>query len=428
MRKLLCIFPLLALAALMLGGCAKEKCNRKSTIKLYTPVMMALADVRATAGVAQAPREIGQPGKIYITGQYILVSEPGEGIHIINNSNPSAPVKVSFISIIGNQDMAVKGNILYADNFSDLLVFDISDPANTRKIKTLQNALGYSWDREGYVIGYSYWGKPDSIVVRYTVRDTIVHTECETPGDVRFFANAEFSSLAGAKAGGSGSGKGGSMARFTIAKDYLYTVDASKLRPFNLQNPAEPVAAPETIIGWGFVETIFPYGDNLFIGSRSAMYIYGLADPAKPERKSMVTHFTACDPVVVEGTTAYITVRAGTTCQGTINQLLAYDVTDVTKPVKLGTYEMKNPHGLGIDNGKLFVCEGVHGLRFMDASKPQRIETTKLVEGLNAYDVIPFDSGNRLLVSAADGIYQYSYNTMTNPVMVSRILVTNKTR
>lgn len=428
MRKLLCIFPLLALAALMLGGCAKDKCNRKITTKLYTPVMMALADVRAAAGVAQAPREIGSTGKIYITGQYILVSEPGEGIHIINNSNPSAPVKVSFISIKGNQDMSVKGNILYADSFMDLLLFDISDPAHVRKIKTLENSLGYASDREGYIIGYSHYGKPDSIVVSYTVRDTVYDVACVTPGREVMFSNAEASSMAGAKAGSGGPGKGGSMARFTIAKDYLYTVDASTLRSFSLQNPVEPVAGPVTPIGWGFVETIFPYGDNLFIGSRTAMYIYGLADPSKPERKSVVTHFRACDPVVVEGTTAYVTIRSGNACQGTLNQLLVYDVKDVTKPVKLATYDLKNPHGLAIDNGKLFVCEGTHGLRFMDASRPNRIETTKLVEGLNAYDVIPFDSGSRLLVSAADGIYQYSYSTMNKPVMVSRIQITNKTR
>ncbi|AWO01727.1 hypothetical protein DLD77_08445 [Chitinophaga alhagiae] len=424
MSKAFYIFPLMLSAMLMVGGCAKEKCQRIVTTKLFTPILKSQAEVRATAVQVQAPQEIGSTGKIYISGRYIFVNEPGKGVHIIDNQYPASPVKVSFIKVEGNRDMAVKGNILYVDSYRDLVAIDITDPTQVRKVKTLEDVLGYAWDENGYVVGYKYYGQSDTMVVGYTSRDTAYTCDCQTGGNPVMFANASFSSLAGEKASAASNSKGGSMARFTIAKDYLYTVDISSLMSFNIQNPADPVFNEQTAVGWGGIETIFPYGDNLFIGSRSAMFIYSLANPAKPERKSAVTHFTACDPVVVEGTTAYVTIRSGNVCSGTLNQLLVYDVKDVEKPVKLATYDLKNPHGLGIDNGKLFVCEGVYGLRFMNASNPAKISTYKLVEGLNAYDVIPYNSENRLLVSAADGIYQYNYSSMSQPVLVSKIKVT----
>lgn len=428
MRKAFCFLPIMLSALLILSGCVKEKCSRVVTTKLYTPVLMAKADVVANSTLIQAPQEIGGTGKIYIKDTYIFVNEPGKGVHLIDNRNPAAPVKLSFLKVLGNVDMAVKGNFLYVDSFQDLLVFDISDPKNMRHVTSLNEVLGYAVNASGMIVGYPANARKDSIVVDFVARDTTYTCPCiSNDREIMFASESASTAFNSAKAGGSSTGKGGSMARFTISKDHLYTVNSSSLKSFNIQNAASPVFRNTVELGWG-IETVFPYGDNLFIGSRNAMYIYGLADPAKPERKSAVTHFTACDPVVVEGTTAYVTIRSGTTCAGTFNQLQVFDVKDVTKPVKLATYELKNPHGLGIDRGKLFICEGVHGLRFMNAPGPTTISTAKLVEGLNAFDVIPFDSGDRLLVSAEDGIYQYNCSTLNKPVLVSKVNVKRETR
>jgi hypothetical protein len=427
MRKQFYIFPLLLSAMLIFSGCVKEQCSRVVTAKLYTPVLMAKADIIATNARIQEPQEIGHSGKIYIKDNYIFVNEPRKGIHIIDNSNPGAPVKLSFLKVLGNVDMAVKGNYLYADSYQDLLVFDIRDPKNVRHVKSLNEVLGYAQTENGMPVGYAYY-TPDSLVVDYVERDTTYTCPCEDPRrGIMFASEAAFTAFSSAKAGDASTGKGGSMARFTIAKDHLYTVNFNMLTSFDIQNAASPVFREKINAGWG-IETIFPYGDNLFIGSQSAMYIYGLANPAKPERKSTVTHFRACDPVVVEGTTAYVTIRSGTTCAGTFNQLQVFDVKDVENPVKLATYELKNPHGLGIDRGKLFICEGAFGLRFLNAPDPAKITTAKLVEGLNAYDVIPFNSGDRLLVSAEDGIYQYNYTSLSSPALVSKITVKRTTR
>ena len=72
-------------------------------------------------------REMIKTGKIYIKGDYIFINEKKEGIHVIDNSDPSNPRNISFIAIPGNLDIAVMGNILYGDSYTDLVAVDITE-------------------------------------------------------------------------------------------------------------------------------------------------------------------------------------------------------------------------------------------------------------------------------------------------------------
>ena len=73
------------------------------------------------------PQPINSVGKIYYKDGFMYVNEPGEGIHIIDNHNPSQPMPIKFLKIPGNFDLAIKGNTFYADSFVDLVALDISD-------------------------------------------------------------------------------------------------------------------------------------------------------------------------------------------------------------------------------------------------------------------------------------------------------------
>jgi hypothetical protein len=421
MRVFYAFIPAVLAIVTTLSGCVKETCSRKVRTKIFAPVYIAKEDYYASIKAGE-PRQIEQAGKIYAKGIYLFVNEIYKGIHVIDNGDPKAPKAVSFINIPGNIDIAAKGNYLYADSYNDLLVFDISDPGNIKLQKRVPNALNFPYNADGLVLGYTVPQSP-FMITGYTSRDTVYEYDCTAPVDMVLFEASIASYASSLKSSSGSAGKGGSMARFTIAKDHLYTVNHSQLKSFDLANAADPVHKGDRQVGWN-IETIFPYGEYLFVGSSNAMYIYDIFNPAAPAKRSEVTHFRACDPVVVEGTTAYVTLRTGSFCTGNLNELQVYDVRDVDKPVKLATYQMKNPHGLGIDNGKLFVCEGTYGLRFLDAPSPLKITTTKLVEGVNSYDVIPYD--HRLLVSARDGIYQYDYQNMNNPVLLSKISTSSK--
>ncbi len=77
---------------------------------------------------------------------------------------------------------------------------------------------------------------------------------------------------------------------------------------------------------WGNVETVFIAEDMLYVGTSNGMHILSLANPSSPNFLSTYQHITACDPVVVEGDWAYVTLRAGNICGGTQNLLEVIDI------------------------------------------------------------------------------------------------------
>ena len=155
-----------------------------------------------------------------------------------------------------------------------------------------------------------------------------------------FLANAENTSDAQPSVG-----QGGSLARFKIVGSYLYVVDYSDINIFDISNLEEPVVLDDVQVAWD-IETIFNQGDVLFIGGRQGMYIYDIKNPAKPEFISEFRHGTACDPVVVDGDYAYVTLKGGNFCGNTESGLYVVDVSNLENPELKVIYPMVGPNGL----------------------------------------------------------------------------------
>jgi hypothetical protein len=92
----------------------------------YTPIYMNRTEMESAVQI-ESPQPLRSTGKIYTYGQYILVNEKYKGIHVIDNSNPAAPQNIAFLHIDGCIDMAMKNNILYADNATDLIALKTTD-------------------------------------------------------------------------------------------------------------------------------------------------------------------------------------------------------------------------------------------------------------------------------------------------------------
>ena len=235
-------------------------------------------------------------------------------------------------------------------------------------------------------------------------------------------ANAKFSSYSG---GNGSTGTGGSMARFIIYENILYAIDVSTLHFFNVSESSSPLAIGNYQIGWN-IETVFIARDHLFIGAQTGMYIYNLINPVEPQYVSTYWHMTSCDPVVVEGNYAYVTLRTGTTCESDVNQLDVVDVAELSNPQHLKSYTMFNPHGLGIDNGTLFICDGEEGLKVYDASNPYMIKNNMIARfpEINAFDVIPVN--DLLIMVGVEGIYQYDYSDLNHIELLSTLPIFSK--
>ncbi|HLO38292.1 MAG TPA: hypothetical protein VK173_07380 [Lacibacter sp.] len=133
---------LLALLPFLLYACNDPSgINSDGTMQAYVPVYMKTQDLTGIA--VESARPIQKAGKIYTIGNLLLQNDVNTGVHFINISNPKQPVKISFLRVPLSTEISVKDNHLYVNNFNDLLVFNISNPANPALVKRLQNVFPY---------------------------------------------------------------------------------------------------------------------------------------------------------------------------------------------------------------------------------------------------------------------------------------------
>jgi hypothetical protein len=220
---------------------------------------------------------------------------------------------------------------------------------------------------------------------------------------------------------GSGIGAGGSMARFAISGNVLYIMSEYEIKALDITNKANPVVHGYTYSTWN-AETLFLSGKYMFIGTSNGMLVYDISNPLVPQQISAFSHATGCDPVIVDDTLAYITIRTGTTCNGASNVLSVVDIKVINQPKPVMTYPLTNPNGLGKDGDLLFICDGSAGLKIFDASDPKTI-TSRLIKnytGIHAFDVIPV--GGILMLIGDDGLYQYDYSDIQNISLLSSIV------
>lgn len=419
MKNVLRFLPLffLSFAMVILQGCLKD--SARHTFTMYKPIVKSLTQVRADMK-GGAPTSLESTGKLSLFGNYIFLNEVGKGIHVIDNSNPASPQNISFITIPNNVDIAIKGNYLYADSYSDLIVFDISNPTNAQPVKFMNNVM-----KEKNAYWYPNSTNPDSIqvVVGYTTKDTTVESEVYNRWKSYDAMALNSGSLTTAYTAAPQTSTGGSMASFTIISNHLYTVGSSNLYALDISTPQNPQQTAVKNLGWG-IETIYPFQNKLFIGSRTGMFIYDLSNPANPTAQGQFTHANSCDPAIADGQYAYVTLRGGTACNSFTNELNIIDISNLSSPVLKARHTLTNPHGLAKDGNVLLICDGKEGLRIYDASSPLSLNAVKQISGIETYDVIA--RNKKAIVVAKDGLYQYDYTNAANPSLLSKISVNKK--
>lgn len=409
--------PMLACILLFFSGCLKDKLTK--TYKIIYPVYEEKSTVLANIK-ANKPVAIGKPGKIFLYGNYIFLNEIDKGVHIIDNSNPSSPVNVAFINIPGNLDIAVKGSTLYADFYTDLLAIDISNPLQAKMGKLLPKIFperqwtnGFRPDTNRVIVG---WIEKDTTV-------TIIERDSPPIGIGWGCINCMFAADANSSGNKSSvPGIAGSMSRFALVNDYLYAVNQSTLNAISVANSSDPVFSSANWVGWN-IETVYPFKDKLFIGSSTGMFIFDIGNAANPERRGSFTHARACDPVVADDKYAFVTLRTGSFCDGTSNQLDVVNVEDVYNPRLVKTYGLTNPHGLAKDGNLLFICDGKDGLKVYDVSNVSNLKLLQHIKGMETYDAIAWNK--KLLVVTTEGLRQYDYSNLNSIKLLSTI-VTNK--
>lgn len=387
-------------AFVCLWSCHDDDANYE-LINIAVPEMMSKTEFRQSVEV-QLAKPIVEVGKIYAYDNYIFISDKDRGIHIIDNSNPKTPKAISYLKIPGNEDISIKNNYLFADSATDLIVFDLSNIFNIQMVERLEDVFSvydYRIPNNVQYADFSNFDFENDIVVGWK----IVQERREILDNTAFLANdASFSNSFES----SNVGVGGSLARFQIIEDYLYTVGSVEMAIFNISNLANPTLETIQPSGWN-IETMFYADDHLYLGASHGMYIYSLENPVSPSYVSQFSHWNGCDPVVVDGDYAYLTLRGGNACGQLESVLEVIDVTDKTNPMLVARHSLDNPYGLGFNNSNLFVCDGTSGLLVFDKTDPSNLKQTQTFSNIHAKDVIPLN--NSLLMIGEDALYQYQY-------------------
>lgn len=438
MLKLLTTLPsrLLLASLLLLLACTRHEADPTDyylAYASYRPLFMTRATLES-AVAALPPQALHHPGKIYLSGDYLFINERYEGIHIIDNRDPAHPQPVSFLRIPGNVDLATQGTVLYADNGPDLVAIDISDPAHARLLGRTRSAFRELPMPEAGVLEEACQpiNRPVDVVVvgwRKLAPGEAVPVKVAS-GSSRATGLASYSAASNASPASLGeSGKAGSTARFGILGQMLYTVDEQSMHLFSLQNPTAPTVGPVVQLGFG-IETIFPQDHYLFLGSQTGMFIYDAAVPTAPKLVGVISHARSCDPVVVDGRFAYVTLRS--TAEGSngsatstmrsmfvcggitqTNELDVVDISNPAQPHQVRAYPMSGPLGLGAENGRLYVCDD--GLKIFDTTKaPELTQVQQFATSVT--DVIP--NGDYLLAVGTNGLYQYALGATVRQVSV----------
>lgn len=404
------------LAVAWISGCTKDTVTESYTF--FQPVYKTKAQVKAEAKSGPAI-SVTNPGKLFVRGNYAFLSELDKGVHIIDFSNPAAPRNIAFVNIPGSVDLAVRGNYLYADCYTDLVTIDISDPQNVAVKQFIEGVFPH----RRYTNGFS----PDTskIITNWLRIDTVVKRRMD---DVPVFINTRrdimvFANMSGTQSNNSPvtNGIGGSMARFALMGERLYTVSWSELKVFNTSNAAAPAYVKTVTFSQGNIETVFPYKDKLFIGSQTGMFIYNAINPDNPTKLGQFTHARVCDPVIADDNNAFVTLRSNSACAGFLNQLDVLDINNLTSPSLIKSYQLKEPAGLSKDGNLLFICDGKEGLKIFDATNVSSLVQVKQISGMETYDVIAL--GGLAITVAKDGLYFINYANPANAAVVGKISI-----
>lgn len=397
------LLVLLVVATLGFVSCEKNDDGKYANYLVAKPLTISKAEFKNSVDII-SPLPIKESGKIYAYQDYIFVNDKYRGVHVIDNSDPKTPKKISFIKIAGNVDISVKGDFLYADSIMDLVVLDISDIHNIKIVTRLDNVLrdNVIWPANADFYEYDGINYEDDILLGW---ETVTERKLVSEYEERFAREGEIFAMADASNSAS-VGQGGSLARFKIVGDFLYAVDSHNINIFNIQDLENPQDLEDVYAGFD-IETIFNKGEHLFLGSMRGMYIYDISSPATPTFVSEFQHGTACDPVVVDGDYAYVTLRGGNMCGATESGLFIVDISNISNPELAISYPMDGPYGLGIKDEKLFVCDGDSGLKVYDKTNVEELVALNHFKNVNAFDVIPL--AETLLMVGEEGLFQYEY-------------------
>jgi len=132
MHKIILFF----LSVIILASCTRVENKQVIT---WVPVYISASEYSQIS--SQPPTAIVNGGKIALFNNKLFMVEQGQGIHVVNYTNPALPVKERFIKVPGCYEVSMKNGYLIANNGPDLVSLDISNADSVVVVNRLTNVF-----------------------------------------------------------------------------------------------------------------------------------------------------------------------------------------------------------------------------------------------------------------------------------------------
>ena len=163
----------IVLSTLLLSSCGESFPDK---VEGYAPVYQSDEHIKSVSFTA--PRPIVAEGKIYVKDSLLFQVEVGEGIHVIDIKNPSNPEKIGFLNLMGVTDFSIKGNMLYANNYNDLVIITINDLNEVKLVSRQENVFNLNIGQVPPEKGYFECVDPSKGKVVGWKKETIYSPKC----------------------------------------------------------------------------------------------------------------------------------------------------------------------------------------------------------------------------------------------------------
>lgn len=416
-------YTFILLAFLFFQGCIEDVGKVTVTYQKATAIYGDLTAMRGKA-LFSVSRPISDAGKIFIGEDFLLIGEEGEGIHVFDNTIPENPVNVGFINIFGSREFYLAGNDLYAESVYDMVKIDLTDIRQPQLVSRVNDAFATPVENSAgeQLIGFDY----ETVSEEFGINDSRLQ-EIRQSLDNTIYLNFEQQlippSAVPTSFAGNSKGAIGTVNRIAEHNGYVYVIGTSRLSIFSTAGSFE--LEGQKNIGWA-METVYPLGNRLFIGTQNSMQVYDISNPVEPELEGDYWHPTSCDPVLpVTENTAYVSLRSGdfAACPGDTNELLVLNVDENFGQVtQIQSFTLSSPYGMARKGNRLYVGEGVNGMAVFDASDPRNLALINIDRSIEAYDIIPHPTRAELiLIAGPEGFSQYKIQASDIFLFVSSV-------
>jgi len=320
------------------------------------------------------------------------------GLYTLNVTDPSHPSVLGFMDLgeNGARKMALEGNYIYLATCSGLVVVNASDPTHLYEVSSLETSekIRNLVVRERYV--YLAEGPAGISIVDASdpLSPTLVGS-LDTPSWARDIA---------------------------ISGHYAYVADDSTgLVVVDISDPTDPRLVA-TLNTWpdGGSELVDVDENYAYVAHSGCLWVVNVADPAHPYEEELQCYEPLARDALIVGDYAYV---AG----GQFGEegIKIYDISQITTPVEVGTYQMAYaaagdyPEGMDLSGDYLFVVDrfSVDVLDMSDPVSLTKVATFNKFWRSEDVDVI----GNYAFVASGHrGLAVFDVSDPTDPFEVAR--------